>query len=283
MNSAISSIIRYLQEAHQHGDYLFRMDNGNGEGKSLHCHDFWEIRFLARENKAKEGRPSEIILTPPGVRHAVVERHRHRLALVINLLPASVEFFFFGHGLGGNPNVSSLGNIPCIYQIVNLIRDYIEADDNLPTVLCKDLTQLMLSALTDVLLKLGNQTWNRTSPEDVARWFMERNFAEPSLTLAKIAEPTGRTSQSLNRIFRKKCHCSLYQYLMQLRLQHARDLLASPDMTVMKAMHLSGFADRSNFTRQFRRVYGLSPAECRKGCLPCGSTASCATVRSDGK
>jgi transcriptional regulator GlxA family with amidase domain len=51
---------------------------------------------------------------------------------------------------------------------------------------------------------------------------------------------------------------------MEMRLRHARELLETSSVTVMEAAHLSGFADRSNFSKYFTRAFGISPAAYRK-------------------
>lgn len=54
------------------------------------------------------------------------------------------------------------------------------------------------------------------------------------------------------------------QFVNQVRLAEAARLLMSTDETVAKIMEQVGFLTRSNFYREFRKVYGEAPASFRK-------------------
>lgn len=53
------------------------------------------------------------------------------------------------------------------------------------------------------------------------------------------------------------------QYLRTLRLEKARDLLESTWLSVLQIALQVGLQDRSHFEREFKRFYGLTPAQYR--------------------
>jgi two-component system response regulator YesN len=53
----------------------------------------------------------------------------------------------------------------------------------------------------------------------------------------------------------------------EVRFETSKSLLQKPDVRVGDVAAFAGFDDQSNFTRMFRRVGGLSPAEFRKEVL----------------
>ncbi|WP_051221459.1 AraC family transcriptional regulator [Neptunomonas japonica] len=72
-----------------------------------------------------------------------------------------------------------------------------------------------------------------------------------------------------NRMFRTSMACTPHQYLTQLRIDHAKELLASSqheeELTSLSAIGLQcGFSNQSHFGRTFRQYVGITPAQYRK-------------------
>ena len=55
---------------------------------------------------------------------------------------------------------------------------------------------------------------------------------------------------------------SIHNYLTYLRMQHCRKALEE-GVSVLNACTESGFPGYSSFLKTFRRLYGITPAECR--------------------
>lgn len=99
-----------------------------------------------------------------------------------------------------------------------------------------------------------------------ARDFIHAHWARrPSL--ADIAAAGGVHPASLVRGFRAHLRCSPGEYLRRLRLEHARNALASSGRAIAEIALEAGFYDQSHFTTAFRRQFGMTPAEFR--CLSC--------------
>jgi AraC-like DNA-binding protein len=76
-----------------------------------------------------------------------------------------------------------------------------------------------------------------------------------------LAEATGGMSVStLNRHFRAITAMSPLEYQKQLRLQEARRLLTNRETGVADAAYAVGYASPSQFTREYRRLFGVPPA-----------------------
>lgn len=92
-----------------------------------------------------------------------------------------------------------------------------------------------------------------------------RAHFEEDIGLDQLIEAVGATDRfSLSRSFRRRYGTSLHACLVQLRLAAARRLLREQETPAQAAM-LSGFADQSHMGRWFRRTYGLTPAQYRRG------------------
>ena len=64
----------------------------------------------------------------------------------------------------------------------------------------------------------------------------------------------------LSRIFRKELGLSIHSYLIQVRINRAKQLL-SEGYSVARAAIQTGFVDNSHLTRNFKRLVGVTPIE----------------------
>ncbi len=82
--------------------------------------------------------------------------------------------------------------------------------------------------------------------------------------VAQMAEIAGVSSPSLERLARRTLGLPPQQLLQRLRLEHAVALITQTTMSLGDIAAESGFYDQSSFTRQFRKVLGLTPGAYRR-------------------
>lgn len=92
--------------------------------------------------------------------------------------------------------------------------------------------------------------------------FMQDNLHRRIL-LCELARFTHVSLSHLGHFFKIETGIPPGQYLMTLRMQKARDLLAGSTMSVKRVMFEIGFNDKSNFVRSFKKAYGSTPSEYR--------------------
>ncbi|MEO0752290.1 MAG: GlxA family transcriptional regulator [Pseudomonadota bacterium] len=92
---------------------------------------------------------------------------------------------------------------------------------------------------------------------------MESNITEP-LRVPDIAGKVGISQRQLERQFNQTIGCSVVQFGMLLRLQHARVLLISTDLSVREISAASGFNSLSHFAYAFRKCFDRRPSEYRQ-------------------
>lgn len=84
------------------------------------------------------------------------------------------------------------------------------------------------------------------------------------LSVAEIARRVGVHPVHLARTFRAFFGRTPGDHVRARRCQRAAELLGSTCRPIVEVAIESGFADQSHFTRQFRRVMGVPPAEFRR-------------------
>jgi AraC-like DNA-binding protein len=87
-----------------------------------------------------------------------------------------------------------------------------------------------------------------------------RAHAPRDISLKEIAEAAGTVPRTLQSHFMQYRHVTPMQFLRNVRLDAARDLLLSGRMQVADAAVECGFAHQSRFAHHYRRRFGESPS-----------------------
>lgn len=82
--------------------------------------------------------------------------------------------------------------------------------------------------------------------------------------LAEVARQCGLSVGHFSRSFRQSFGTTPHQWLVQRRLEAAKDLIRSCRMPLSSVALSCGFADQSHLTRVFTRAVGASPAAWRR-------------------
>lgn len=81
-----------------------------------------------------------------------------------------------------------------------------------------------------------------------------------ALDLAQLAREAGMSIPAFHHHFKAITQTSPIQYLKSTRLHQARLLMVRQDLTAEAACYAVGYTSASQFSREFRRLFGLSPA-----------------------
>jgi len=109
---------------------------------------------------------------------------------------------------------------------------------------------------------------NRRSLDQMPRWLhqvreiLHAEFTE-RVTISRIADRAGVHPVYLASTFRKNFHCSVGDYVRQLRIDLACRELAQEDHALAEISHACGFASQAHFSKTFKRVVGMTPREYR--------------------
>lgn len=92
---------------------------------------------------------------------------------------------------------------------------------------------------------------------------LRSEFSRP-MRVEQLAEIAGMTLSSFHRHFRAVTSLSPLQFQKRLRLIEARRLMLSQRMTASRAAFAVGYESVSQFTREYARMFGVSPAKHRR-------------------
>ena len=93
-----------------------------------------------------------------------------------------------------------------------------------------------------------------------ARLEIQDHFRE-NISVEALADSIDMSVSYFRRLFNEAYGYSPMQYIMNLRIENARDLLQSGEVNVTEAARLSGFEDIYYFSALFKRKTGSTPTE----------------------
>ena len=99
----------------------------------------------------------------------------------------------------------------------------------------------------------------RSKALDLMR-YLHNNYSK-KLTGEILEAEMGINIDHLNRVFKKMCGQTIFAYLNQIRISHAKDLIGQTDLPFSEAAYLVGFDDTSYFTKFFKQHTGTTPSQ----------------------
>lgn len=97
--------------------------------------------------------------------------------------------------------------------------------------------------------------------------YLAANYQQP-FSQSDCAALFCMSREYLCRLFSKEFGTSMVNYLNNIRVSHAKELLADPRLSIREIAHMVGFEDEKYFTRQFKKKEETTPAEYRQRLFP---------------
>ncbi|MBP5183421.1 MAG: AraC family transcriptional regulator [Lentisphaeria bacterium] len=82
-------------------------------------------------------------------------------------------------------------------------------------------------------------------------------------TLKNMSAKYGIGERTLCRLFRKYLNCTPIQYVIRTRMMYAKRMLQSEGLGIENIARACGYRNFAFFSKEFRRLYGLTPGEYR--------------------
>ncbi len=91
-----------------------------------------------------------------------------------------------------------------------------------------------------------------------------RENAPSGMRIDDIAREVGLSRSVLQRRFRATLHCSIHQEILNVRIRHARELLATTEISLAAVAEQAGFKHQEYLGAVFRARVGKTPAQVRE-------------------
>ena len=246
----------------------------------LHSHEFHELVFVvsgrginytaAEQMPLREG---SVFFVPPGVEHGYKEVDnlvlynvlygqmlisKHMLDLTD--LPGYRALFLETESI---PNLLlSPSQIAELLPLIQLMEK--EADDQSYGSGSRTLAYAYLIELLVSLSRIYDQTPRETNQTARRLWevisYMDNNL-DKSLTTEELTEVANMSTSTLNRWFKQSTGLSPIEFHIHKRVAKACTLIQERGLSMSQISESCGFKDPNYFSRQFRKVMGMSPKQ----------------------
>ena len=89
--------------------------------------------------------------------------------------------------------------------------------------------------------------------------YIHRNFTK-DLSQTEVAEQAGLSVNYFSTTFKNQMQCSYSEYLLNLKLNYARNLIVSERLTNIHTVASQvGFSSTSYFIKVFKKKFGVTP------------------------
>ena len=94
--------------------------------------------------------------------------------------------------------------------------------------------------------------------------FVEKHYMIPNMRLQQLADEMNVSIWYLSRVFKQETGKNFISYLMDYRLQRAKELMADPGARLQTVAERVGYPEYAHFSRIFKKKYGMTPSEFKR-------------------
>lgn len=99
---------------------------------------------------------------------------------------------------------------------------------------------------------------------DAIKRYLDENYADFNISVAALAEMAGMSQPTLSIQFKKRCGVSLTDYITELRLGRAKQLIQNTELSIAQIAAQAGFGSLPSIYRAFRKYENISPGQLRQ-------------------
>lgn len=238
-------------------NFGFSYESEQGHLVRQHKHECYEIVYYAAcagtteiDGKSYGFSPGAAAVIPPGAVHS--ERHSQGGKLMyigfnteFTDLPETGVFYFAGDLI---PKLMT--------DILNELR---LQKQNYREMICAKLTELC------IIMTRGGANQN-SRPRDISyvKNYIDENY-NTKINFALMADLCGCSYSHLRHKFKELYGAAPQNYLVNIRLKNAYELLCEGDYNCTEVCYRCGFSNCSQFSKMFKRAFGVIPKDIKRG------------------
>ncbi|MDD7739667.1 MAG: AraC family transcriptional regulator [Fusicatenibacter sp.] len=289
----MSDKVRAMRERHTHGSMLVPYDYyecvvpDRFPAVPLHWHKEWEINYVLEgegmfrcEDRVFYMKTGDIILVQPNLLHGIFPAEGRRVVYETLVFRQEILLGSYDdrcyrevlHPLSVGehtitvPITAGCGNYDSIRQAVKTMFACVRENRAKADLLLKsELLRIfyLVESEADLCRVSTEHTQNFLEPLRPVLAYMQKHYQEP-LQVSDLADIANLSESYFMYRFKQTFGIGAIEYLNQLRIKTACDLLLDSDETAARIAFESGFRNLANFNRNFKKSVGCTPTEYRK-------------------
>ncbi len=178
----------------------------------------------------------------------------------LHLVGQQVPALLAASGATPDQPVVGMGDPSRVIALIDTVIRRMERDETMSALLASSGAAWHAMAL----LAADRRTITRqqADPVDATIEHLRANVST-RISLPDLARMAGLSVSHYSALFRRATGYGALEYQTRLRMGTARELLDTTDRSVASVAAQVGFTDALYFSRQFRRIHGMSPTEYR--------------------
>lgn len=237
-----------------------------------HTHHFTELFYVLRghgsflvEDDKFEVKEDDLILVNPNVSHTEISYPENPLEYIA-LGISGMQFLNKEKESTYNYSVHNYYEYKheILFYLRTLVEEIKNEDENYEAISQDLLEILILNVLRRTKKEILIKPSQRIKKECLfIEQYINEHFAE-DITLQKLSDITYLNKYYIVHVFKKYKGYSPINYLIERRMEEAKNLLATTNYSVTKVSEIIGFSSPSYFSQVFRRMLHCSPLQYRK-------------------
>ncbi len=259
-------------------------DSMENKNKLFHNHYYNEIIFVKKGNILLETETSKDLLSPnsiviipknilhllrfePNCKYYAIGFSYKKIQLKDKLLDS---FEKFDSLFNSDVIINQLNDNDIFSKLITDICDHIKKARTFSFLLIQTLLQQLILHLYECTISATyTQSENTQIVSDFSFALNQRiNNVRDSSKLKDIAKELFISERQLSRIIKKQYGVSFTERKHQLRIESAKQLLKTTDLSIEKISEHVAFYDTATFIKQFTKRVGISPAQYRESRTP---------------
>lgn len=124
------------------------------------------------------------------------------------------------------------------------------------------ISKYLMGLLTEFMIDYTSNAESTMVKLDYIRSYIVENLHR-DLTVEELANRANLSVYYFIRRFKQEFGCTPHRFLLNTRIETAKFLLKSSELTILEITYKCGFTSQSNFCTCFKKTTGLSPAAYR--------------------
>lgn len=253
----------------------------------VHRHDFFELCYVwaggctqTTASQAFRMEPGDFLIIPPGTAHRVEVCGPD--TVLFNIMVRRQAFLSSSYALLSQNFTISAFLRHCLLESGQESCLLIHTDNGpIPKRILKHLTHecyILQDVFCDFAINIFNQLFcymllngevqaSHLQLPDNASLFavlheIQRSYR--TVTLNSLAEQFFFSEEHLSRLIKKATGKNFTELLRETRINQAKYLISRTELSIEQISDLVGYSDASSFTKAFKTILGLSPAQYRR-------------------
>ena len=130
--------------------------------------------------------------------------------------------------------------------------------------LCVTVSKIIFNAVMDIALHKENDTTSTRQELAYKVKLLLSKSVTTRITINDIAKKFYRSKDDITRQFKKKYNTTPHNYLLNLRIGRAKNMLVNSKKTLAEIANHLCFSSEYHFSNTFKKKVGVSPSEFRK-------------------